>query len=60
VLQASPGFVLERIIVLSARLNPSNSQVMRWQPERIMANGQNYPNQASQLGYAMAARAYHG
>ena len=58
--QASPGFVLERIIVLSARLSHSNSQAMPWQPERIMANGQNYPDQASQPGYAMAARAYHG
>ena len=27
------------------------------QPERIMVNGQNYPDQVSQPGYAMAARA---
>ena len=37
-LKDSPGFVLERIIILSARLSHSNSQAMPWQPERIMAD----------------------
>ena len=36
----------ERIIILSARSSHSNSQAMPWQPERIMANGQNYPDKA--------------
>jgi hypothetical protein len=31
---------------LSARSSHSNSQAMPWQPERIMANCQNYPDKA--------------
>ena len=40
------AFVPERIVVLSARSSHSNSQAMPWQPERIMANCQNYPDKA--------------
>jgi hypothetical protein len=30
--------LLERMILISARLNHSNSEAMPWQPERIMAD----------------------